>query len=183
MKKICVFCGSRSGIRPRYRAAAEAFGTALVKANWDLVYGGGRVGLMGEVAEAVLAAGGYVTGIIPAFLNTREVVHPHLQSCHTVADLFERKSIMLEISDAFVALPGGIGTYDELLEVIAWRQLKQLDKPIGLLDIDGYFGPWLQALRHAAAEGFVAAEEIDRLLIATTPTDLLAMLAQAAPRA
>jgi len=181
MKKLCVFCGSRTGNRPSYRSAAQAFGTALVEAKWDLVYGGGRIGLMGEVAEAVLAAGGYVTGIIPAFLNTSEVAHPHLHSSHTVSDLFERKSIMLEISDAFVALPGGIGTYDELLEVIAWRQLKQLDKPIGLLNIDGFFGPWLQALRHAAAEGFVNVGEIDRLLIASTPAELLAMLVQTSP--
>ncbi|MSR14359.1 MAG: TIGR00730 family Rossman fold protein [Gammaproteobacteria bacterium] len=181
MKKLCVFCGARSGNRPAYRTAAQAFGTALVHAKWDLVYGGGRVGLMGEVAQAALDAGGYVTGIIPGFLHSREAVHPGLQVCHTVGDLFERKSMMLEISDAFVALPGGVGTYDELLEVIAWRQLRQLNKPIGLLNVDNFFAPWLGALAHAATEGFIAQAEIDGLLVAATPEELLAKLVQSTP--
>jgi len=164
MKKICVFCGSRVGTRPVYRAAAEALGTALAAAGWGLVYGGGRVGLMGIVADAALAGGGYVTGVIPGFLNRREVVHPALQSCHTVSDLFERKSMMMEIADAFVALPGGIGTFDELLEVIAWRQLSQFDKPIAVLDVEAFFQPWLASLRHGADEGFIEPAELDRIL-------------------
>ncbi|MGH8597840.1 MAG: TIGR00730 family Rossman fold protein [Gammaproteobacteria bacterium] len=176
MKKICVFCGSRSGVRASYRAAAQAFGRALAKANLGLVYGGGRVGLMGDLADAMLAAGGYVTGVIPEFLNHREVIHTELQSCHTVTNLFERKAMMLEISDAFVALPGGIGTLDELLEVIAWRQLRQLDKPIWVLDVERFFAPWLDALRHTAVEGFVAIEELDRLLVATSVEELIARL-------
>jgi uncharacterized protein (TIGR00730 family) len=178
MKKICVFCGSRFGNRPHYREAARALGAALAAADLGLVYGGGQVGLMGEVANAVLNAGGYVTGVIPEFLNSREVLHPGLQSCHTVTDLFERKAMMLDMADAFIALPGGIGTFDELLEVMAWRQLRQLDKPIGLLDVEGFFGPWLSALRHSAAEGFLANEELDRLLIAASPITLIADLTQ-----
>ncbi len=168
MKKLCVFCGSRLGQRPAYQAAARELGNALAAAGWGLVYGGGSVGLMGEVADATLAAGGHVTGVIPAFLNRQEILHPNLASCHTVSDLFERKSMMMEIADAFVALPGGIGTYDELLEVIAWRQLHQLDKPIAVLDVEGYFQPWLASLRHAADAGFVDHGELAKLQVAAT---------------
>ncbi len=180
MKKLCVFCGSRIG-NERYRRAAREFGTALAHAGWSLVYGGGRVGLMGEVADAALAAGGYVTGVIPSFLNRQEVAHPQLQSCHTVRDLFERKAMMMELADAFVALPGGIGTYDELLEVIAWRQLKQLPKPIGVLDVNGFFQPWLASLRHAAAEGFMDIEELAKLNVSENSGELLTLLAQYTP--
>jgi len=179
MKKICVFCGSRTGTRPAYREAAETLGRALAARGWGLVYGGGRVGLMGVLADATLAANGYVTGVIPAFLNRREVVHPALQSCHTVSDLFERKSMMLDIADAFVALPGGIGTYDELLEVIAWRQLAQLDKPIAVLDVGAFFQPWLGSLRHAADEGFVDRAEVDRLVCTDDVATLVAQLEKA----
>lgn len=176
MKKVCVFCGSRVGRRQAYRAAARELGSALAARGWGLVYGGGRVGLMGEVADAALVAGAYVTGVIPEFLNRREIIHPGLRSCHTVTDLFERKSMMMDIADAFVALPGGIGTYDELLEVIAWRQLRKLDKPIALLDIEGFFQPWQASLRHAVDEGFVDASELDRLLWADTVPALLDLL-------
>lgn len=176
MKKLCVFCGSRNGRHPAYQAAARELGSALANAGWGLVYGGGRVGLMGEIADAALAAGGYVTGVMPEFLNRREIVHPGLATCHTVSDLFERKSMMMEIADAFVALPGGIGTYDELLEVIAWRQLRQMNKPIALLDVAGYFQPWLAALRHAVDEGFVDKTELDQLLCVATVSELLATL-------
>jgi uncharacterized protein (TIGR00730 family) len=179
VSKVCVFCGARFGTRASFRATAREFGRRLADAGIDLVYGGGRVGLMGEVADAVLAGGGYVTGVIPAFLNYREVVHPGMQHCHTVTDLFERKSLMMDMADAFVALPGGIGTFDELLEVIAWRQLRQLDKPIGLLNVDGYFDPWLEALRHAATEGFLDTAELDRLLIVEDPVAMLERLAEA----
>ena len=150
--------------------------TALAAAGWGLVYGGGRVGLMGEIADATLAAGGYVTGVIPDFLSRQEILHPDLASCHTVIDLFERKSMMLEIADAFVALPGGIGTYDELLEVIAWRQLRQLDKPVALLDVEGYFQPWLASLRHAVDEGFIERTELYKLQCAPTVRELFAKL-------
>jgi uncharacterized protein (TIGR00730 family) len=176
MKKLAVFCGARLGRRPAYQAAARELGGALAKGGWGLVYGGGRVGLMGEIADATLVAGGYVTGVIPAFLNRQEILHPDLASCHTVGDLFERKSMMMEIADAFVALPGGIGTYDELLEVIAWRQLGQLDKPVAVLDIEGYFQPWLASLRHAVDAGFVDHVELDKLHVVPTVQALCTLL-------
>lgn len=173
MRKIAVFCGARHGARDSYAEAASAFGRLLAQAGCGLVYGGGRVGLMGVVAQACLDHGGHVTGVIPHFLNTRELLHPDLQSCHTTSDLFERKSMMMAIADAFVALPGGLGTFDELLEVMAWRQLRQIDKPIALLDVDGYFRPWLAALEHAVAEGFMEPFEIDRLIIDARPRTVL----------
>lgn len=176
MRKIAVFCGARHGSRPAYAEAAREFGRLLAFAGCGLVYGGGRVGLMGVVAQSCLDHGGHVTGVIPSFLNSRELLHPDLQSCHTTVDLFERKSMMMDIADAFVILPGGIGTYDELLEVMAWRQLHQLDKPIALLDAAGYFGPWLAALEHAAAEGFVDRFEIERLFVDARPAVVLETL-------
>ena len=181
MTNICVFCGARPGFHAAYAEAARAFGQALAHAGCRLVYGGGRVGLMGELADAVLSAGGVVTGVIPDFLSHSEVLHPGLQSCHMVTDLFERKALMMEMADAFVALPGGIGTFDELLEVIAWRQLRQLDKPIGILNVDGYFDPWLTLMEHAVTEGFVERAEIDRLQITTDPASLLALMRKIGP--
>lgn len=175
-RRIAVFCGARFGGRERYVIAAREFGELLAREGCGLVYGGGRVGLMGVVAQACLDHGGHVTGVIPHFLNTRELLHPGLQSTHTTTDLFERKSMMMSIADAFVALPGGIGTFDELLEVMAWRQLHQFDKPIGLLDVDGYFQPWLGALAHSVSEGFLDQVEIDRLIVATQPLALLEAL-------
>jgi uncharacterized protein (TIGR00730 family) len=179
MKKICVFCGAHIGTRAAYTTAARELGTALANTGWGLVYGGGRVGLMGILADATLAADGYVTGVIPDFLNRSEIMHPALRGCHTVSDLFERKSMMMEIADAFVALPGGIGTLDELLEVIAWRQLHQLNKPIAVLDIEGFFQPWLRSLRHAADEGFIDHQELDKVVCASSVPELFIQLARA----
>lgn len=183
MRKIAVFCGARHGARDSYAEAASEFGRLLAHAGCGLVYGGGRVGLMGVVAQACLDHGGHVTGVIPHFLNTRELLHPDLQSCHTTSDLFERKSMMMAIADAFVAMPGGLGTFDELLEVMAWRQLRQIDKPIALLDVDGYFRPWLAALEHAVAEGFMEPFEIDRLIIDARPQTVVDALLTAAASA
>jgi uncharacterized protein (TIGR00730 family) len=181
MFAICVFCGSRRGARDEFVAAAADFGRELAARGIALVYGGGKVGLMGALAEATLAAGGHVIGVIPDFLRWREVAHEGLSECVVVDDLFERKAVMIERADAFVALPGGIGTFDEIVEVIAWRQLRQLRQPIGLLDVAGYFAPWQALLRHAVDEGFVAAHEIDHLLIATTPGALIDALLEADP--
>ena len=162
IRKIAVFCGARHGVRPIYTEAAHEFGKLLAEAGCGLVYGAGRVGLMGVVAQACLDHGGHVTGVIPHFLKSRELLHPDLQSCHTTINLFERKSMMMDIADGFVALPGGLGTFDELIEVMAWRQLQQTDKPIALLNVDGYFQPWLAALSHAAAEGFLDRVSVGR---------------------
>lgn len=173
MYSVCVFCGSRVGEREDYLAATEAFGHALGLRGWALVYGGGRVGLMGALADAVLGAGGHAIGVIPGFLDEREVTHAGIQECVTVDDLFERKAVMIERSDAFVALPGGIGTLDEIVEVIAWRQLRQLRQPIGLLNVERFFDPWLDALRHMVREGFLAASEVERLIVREDPEELL----------
>lgn len=173
MRKLAVFCGARHGHRPAYTAAAQALGSALASLGCGLVYGAGRVGLMGVVAQACLDAGGHVTGVIPTFLNSAELLHPDLQSCHTTVDLFERKSMMMDIADGFVILPGGIGTFDELLEVMAWRQLRQLDKPIAVLDVDDYFKPWWALLDHVVAEGFADDAERRRLIVQSQPEALL----------
>lgn len=176
MPSIAVFCGARAGRDPRYATEAAALGAALAARGWTLVYGGGKVGLMGVLAQACLDAGGSVTGVIPGFLSSREVLHPGLQISHQVEDLFERKALMIELADAFVALPGGIGTLDELLEVMAWRQLGCIDKPVALLNTAGYFESALRSLDHAIAEQFVDASERDRLLVADRLSDLLSTL-------
>jgi uncharacterized protein (TIGR00730 family) len=170
---ICVFCGSRTGTREDYLLAAEAFGRELAMRNIALVYGGGRVGLMGAVADAALAGGGHVIGVIPEFLREREVAHESLSECIVVDDLFERKSLMIERSDAFVALPGGIGTLDEILEVIAWRQLRQLGQTIGLLNVAGFFDRWFELLEHLTEEGFVGEEELAHIIVRSQPCLLL----------
>ena len=181
MKKLCVFCGARSGGRPTYVAAARAFGRLLADRKIGLVYGGGRVGLMGELAQAALDHGGYVTGIIPSFLSQRELQHPGLHTCHVVSDLMERKAMMIEIADAFVALPGGIGTLDEVLEVMAWRGLERIDKPIGFFDVDDFFQPWRGTLEYLDREGFVSSAEIAKLVFESDPEQLLERLGLAAP--
>lgn len=173
MTSICVFCGARSGGDPRYREAAIAFGRDIAARDLTLVYGGGNVGLMGDVAQSVLDHSGSVTGIIPDFLAHQEVLHPGLTTTILVPDLFQRKAQMIEMSDAFVALPGGIGTFDELLEVVAWRQLKQLRCPIGVLDVADYFDPWFRALEHSIAQGFIDPAEVNGIVRTANQTELL----------
>ncbi len=153
--------------------AAEAFGHELAMRNFTLVYGGGRVGLMGALADAALAAGGHVVGVIPEFLREREVAHENLSECLIVDDLFERKALMFERSDAFVALPGGIGTLDEILEVIAWRQLRQLRQAVGLLNVAGYFDRWLDLFDHISHEGFLDSADLAHIVTRPDPTTLL----------
>jgi uncharacterized protein (TIGR00730 family) len=152
---LCVYCGSRLGARPAYRALAERLGSAIGRRGWQLVYGGGRAGLMGQVADAALAAGASVVGVIPESLMRLEVGHTQLTELHVVASMHQRKQMMAERADAFVALPGGIGTFEELFEVWTWRHLGYHDRPIGLLDTDGYWSPLVTFLKHAQAEGFV----------------------------
>jgi uncharacterized protein (TIGR00730 family) len=176
IRSVCVFCGARQGRDPAFAAAAGAFGSALSARGLRLVYGGGRIGLMGLVADAVLASKGQVTGVLPRFLARHEILHAGVQEHIEVDDLFERKRVMLARADAFVALPGGIGTLDELLEVIAWRQLGQLDCPIGMLNVNAFFEPWLVALRASAAAGFISATDIDALAVHASPDGLLDML-------
>ncbi len=154
-KSICVFCGSAPGVRPSYSAAAKELGVALARNGMTLVYGGGRLGLMGIVADAVLQAGGRVIGVIPRMLIEREAAHTSLTRQHVVTTMHERKTLMAEMSDAFVGLPGGMGTFDELVEIVTWAQLGLHAKPVILANIDDYFRPMYAMLDYAVQEGFV----------------------------
>ncbi len=162
---VCVYCGSRLGAKPGYQALARRLGAAIGSRGWQLVYGGGRAGLMGEVADATLAAGGSVVGVIPASLMKLEVGHAGLSELHVVQTMHERKQMMAERSHAFIAMPGGIGTFEELFEVWTWRHLGYHDRPIGLLETDGYWAPMLQFLQHAVTEGFMGADQMAMLLV------------------
>ncbi|EHR71827.1 TIGR00730 family protein [Burkholderiales bacterium JOSHI_001] len=178
---VCVYCGSRFGERPAYSQMAQALGTAIGARGWRLVYGGGNVGLMGTVADATLAAGGQVLGVIPDSLMRREVGHPALTELHVVQTMHQRKQLMAEHADAFVALPGGIGTLEELFEVWSWRHLGYHGKPLALLDVEGFYQPLLGFLQHTQAEGFVSAEQQAMLTVHTEPAALLDKLAAASP--
>jgi uncharacterized protein (TIGR00730 family) len=175
---VCVFCGSNTGADPRYRNAAERLGAFLAERGHGLVYGGGRVGLMGALADAALAAGGRVIGVIPEPLVAREIAHTGLTELHVTTGMHARKARMLELADAFVAMPGGFGTLDELFEVLTWAQLGIHAKPIGLLNLAGYFDPLVRFLDHAVDRGFVRAEHRDLLPVAEDPGLLLELMAR-----
>jgi uncharacterized protein (TIGR00730 family) len=177
MKRVCVYCGSSAGLSPAYADAARGLGELLAARGLGLVYGGGRVGLMGVVADAALAGGGEVVGVIPGFLKEREVDHRGLTELFVVDTMHTRKAKMAELADAFVALPGGIGTMEELFEVWTWTQLGGQDKPVGLLDVDGFYGPLVAFLDHLVETGFVRPEHRAILQVATRPDELLAKLA------
>lgn len=183
MKRVCVFCGSSPGARPAYRAAAEAFGTLLAARGIGLVYGGASVGLMGAVADAALAAGGEVVGVLPRALATKELSHGRLTELRLVDSMHERKAQMADLSDGFVALPGGVGTFEELFEILTWAQLGLHEKPCALLDVDGYFASLLAFLDHAVDERFVRPQHRAMLLVDDAPERLLdAMTRYRAPR-
>ena len=178
---ICVFCGARPGKSKIYTETAALVGTEIAKSGAGLTYGGGKLGLMGIVAEAALEGGTNILGIMPEFLR-QHLPHDGERSRHLlVDDLFQRKAALIRHSDAFVALPGGIGTFDEVIEIIAWRQLSQLDKPIGLLNVNCYFTPMLEMFRRAIDEGFVDKKAIDELVIETCPKTLIERLISLAP--
>lgn len=170
---ICVFCGARPGSNPQYVDLARRTGQALVERGLSLVYGGGRVGMMGAVADAVLEGGGEVVGVIPKALLDREVAHPGATRMEVVDTMLERKTRMVELSDAFLTLPGGLGTMDELFEVWTWSYLGFHDKPMGLLSVDGYYDPLAKFLDHAMDEGFVRREHHDRMFAGAEPGELL----------
>ncbi len=174
---VCVYCGSRHGANPAYTAAARELGTAIGARGWQLVYGGGIVGLMGEVANATLAAGGRVIGVIPESLKKLEVGHLGLHELHVVPTMHIRKQMMAERANAFIALPGGIGTLEELYEVWTWRQLGYHDQPIGLLNIQGYYDHLLSFMDHSVAEGFLSASQQAAVQVGTDPEALLLALA------
>lgn len=175
---ICVYCGSRMGESSQYRQAAEELGRQIGARGWRLVFGGGNVGLMGAVADAVLQAGGSVLGIIPESLMRREVGHLGLTELQVVQTMHERKQRMAESADAFIALPGGIGTLEELYEVWTWQHLGYHDKPVALLDVAGYYQHLLAFMRHAEAEGFVSPDQQAVLWVESDPARLLDRLAQ-----
>src|SRR5438477_2940520 len=154
MHRICVFSGSNTGKRQEYQQAARDLGQELVARGLGLVYGGASVGLMGVIADTVLASGGEVIGVIPSALTRYEIPHKSLTQLHEVASMHERKALMADLSDGFIALPGGFGTFDELFEIITWAQLGLHNKPIGLLNAAGYFAPLLALVVHASTEGF-----------------------------
>jgi uncharacterized protein (TIGR00730 family) len=176
MTSICVFGGARSGTKPKYKASASALGKAVAKRGYTLIFGGGKIGLMGALAHSALEHGAEVVGIIPEFLASEDVLHQGLTKTIVVEDLFRRKAEMIALSDAYIALPGGIGTLDELLEVVALRQLDQIHTPIGVLDAAGYFEPWLMALRHSVTQGFVNADDVDRIMRSAEPDELLDLM-------
>jgi uncharacterized protein (TIGR00730 family) len=174
---VCVYCGSRHGAKPAYTQAAQAVGRAIGERGWQLVYGGGKVGLMGEVADATLAAGGRVVGVIPETLQQLEVGHQGLHELHVVPTMHMRKQMMAERAHVFIALPGGIGTLEELYEVWTWRQLKYHDQPIGLLNVAGYYDSLLAFMAHSVAEGFLSAPQNQVLQVSADPVELLLLLA------
>jgi uncharacterized protein (TIGR00730 family) len=174
---ICVYCGARHGTKPAYTAAARDLGRAIGERGWQLVYGGGKVGLMGEVANAALAAGGRVVGVIPESLKALEVGHAGLHELHVVPTMHVRKQMMAERAQAFIALPGGIGTLEELYEVWTWRQLGYHDQPIGLLNVDGYYDDLLRFMAHTVDRGFLSAQQNDVLQVGADPVELLLRLA------
>ncbi|MFP3270090.1 MAG: TIGR00730 family Rossman fold protein [Paraburkholderia sp.] len=176
MKSVCVYCGSADGAKPLSAEAARGFGRALVDAGLALVYGGGKVGLMGVIADQVMAAGGRAIGVIPELLVNKEVGHNGLTELHVVPDMHQRKKMMADLSDAFVAMPGGAGTLEELFEVYTWAQLGYHQKPVALLNIDGYYDPLIAMLEHTVQEGFMRRTYFDILQVDADPAALIAKL-------
>ncbi len=173
MRRVCVFCGSSHGTRPAYREAAERTAVVLARRGLGVVYGGGNVGLMGVLADAALAAGGEVIGVIPAALVAKELAHRGLTDLRVVDSMHERKALMAELSDGFIALPGGYGTLEELCEVLTWSQLGLHGKPCGLLNTAGYFHPLLELLDRATEEDFLRPEHRALLLVEEDPQRLV----------
>jgi uncharacterized protein (TIGR00730 family) len=173
LKRLCVFCGSSFGVNPAYVKAAIDLGNAIAKRNICLVYGGARVGLMGEIAFAVIRARGEVIGVIPKDLVDKEVAHSGLSELRIVGSMHERKSLMAELSDGFIALPGGFGTMEEIFEAITWAQLSFHDKPCGFLNIKGYYNDLIKFLDHSVEENFIVSEHRSMIIIDDDPESLL----------
>ncbi len=176
MKRICVYCGSGVGGRPEYADAARLLGKALVDRELSLVFGGGRIGMMGVIARTVLEQGGDVTGVIPRSLHEMDLALTDVADMRIVADMHERKALMADLADAFIALPGGYGTIEELFEVLTWAQLGFHGKPVGLLNVERYFDELIRFVDHATAQGFIDSAHRGLLLVDETPDGLLAEL-------
>ena len=183
LNRLCVFCGSSAGIDPVHRQAATDFGRMLAADGIELVFGGGSVGLMGAIADAVLQAGGRVIGVIPRFLATRELLHEGVTEVRLTDNMHERKALMSELSDAFVALPGGLGTFEELFEVLTWAQLGLHGKPIGLLNSAGYFDPLVAMIDRAITDGFCREEHRRLFVVDDQPVRLMQRLREHQPPA
>ena len=181
LSSICVFCGSNGGAQAAYLEAAEAVGRGLAQRGVRVVYGGGKVGMMGAVADAARAAGGEVVGVIPQAIFDLEIGHTGLDDLRVVGSMHERKALMAELSDAFIALPGGVGTLEELFEVYTWAQLGIHAKPLGLIDVAGYYEPLVAFLDHAVQERFLRAETRTLLAVSESLDDLLAQLRASEP--
>ena len=179
--KICVYCGTNVGTSPAFMQMARDLGTAMAGRGIGLVYGGGKLGLMGAVADAVMAAGGHVIGVIPEVLMRAEVGHTGLSELEVADDMHTRMARMAELADAFIALPGGFGTFEELLEVLTWNQLSFIRKPVVVLDVDSFYTPMLEMFAHAAAAGFMRAEHAALAQRATTVDEALAIATAPAP--
>lgn len=175
MKSVCVYCGSYSGAKPEYAAAARELGVLLATTGRTLVYGGGGVGLMGEIARAAMDAGGRVIGVIPSHLNTKERAY-HEVELRVVASMHERKQTLADLADGFIAMPGGLGTFDELFEILTWNQIGLHGKPVGLLNVLGYFDPLLSVVENAVNEGFAPATARSRILVHAAPAALLSSM-------
>ncbi len=183
LRTVCVFCAANAGVDPGYVAAADAMGRFLATTGRRLVYGGGRTGLMGALADGALAAGGEVIGIMPQHLVDREVAHTGLTTLHVVSSMHERKALLAKLSDGFLAMPGGLGTMEELFEIWTWGQLGLHRKPYGVLNVAGFYGPLLTFLDHAVREGFVRQEYRDLLAVDTEPDALVARMEAMEPPA
>ncbi len=178
IQTICVYCGSADGLRSEYLDAAFAMGQALARTGLRVVYGAGRTGLMGALADGVLKAGGWVTGVTPTYMNSPQLTHSGLSELEVVENIHLRKARMSELADAFIALPGGYGTFEELFESLAWAQIGLHQKPIGLLNTMHYYDPLLAMVQHALEEGFIYAEHRTLLVSADEPQDLLQKIRQ-----
>ena len=175
MKSVCVYCGSYPGAKPEYAAAARELGGLLATTGRTLVYGGGGIGLMGEIARAAMGKGGRVIGVIPGHLNTKERAY-HEVELRVVASMHERKQTLADLADGFIAMPGGLGTFDELFEILTWNQIGLHGKPVGLLNVLGYFDPLLSVIENAVDEGFAPATARSRVLVDAAPAALLATM-------
>ncbi|MBS0261599.1 MAG: TIGR00730 family Rossman fold protein [Planctomycetes bacterium] len=173
IQRVCVFCGSNTGTDPNFRKAAEALGTEIARRRWGMVYGGGSIGLMGVVADAVLAANGEVFGVIPEMLATKELLHTGVTRMHIAPSMHARKALMEQSADAFVAMPGGFGTFEELLEIITWAQLGLHAKPIGILNVGGFYNSLIDFFEKAITTGFIKATHRQLFVTAASPGDLL----------
>lgn len=174
--RVCVFCGSSAGARPIYTKTAQQLGKAIASQNMGLVYGGGSIGLMGIIADAVLKERGEVIGVIPYALSSNEIAHQDLTELRYVPGMHERKAMMADLSDAFIAMPGGFGTLDEFFEILTWSQLGFHSKPIGLLNVDGYFDLLLAFIDHILQERFIQAKHHQLMVISSEPEMLLSEL-------